>query len=160
MSSLFGRWAARLDAQEIRGAGARSSESVLAPKCSASVPVSRDPGGPMKTPSRRNAKRVIAGRHPSLPGLVNFGSAEMEGSGTILNISASGAAIDDATLTLPVGAKVELFFLQPETGRKLRAVAEVVRESETGFAVRFLRLERELEKLVLRAAKDGERKNS
>jgi hypothetical protein len=114
----------------------------------------------MKTPSRRNAKRVIAGRHPSLPGLVNFASAEMEGSGTILNISASGAAIDDATLALPVGAKVELFFLQPETGRKLRAVAEVVRESETGFAVRFLRLERELEKLVLRAAKDGERNGS
>ncbi len=114
----------------------------------------------MKPRSRRSAKRVEPGRHPSLPGLVNFACEEMEGSGKILNISAGGAAIDDSTAILAVGTKVELFFLQPGTGRKLRAVAEVLRQNRTGFAVRFLRLERELEKLVLRAAEGGERKGS
>ena len=114
----------------------------------------------MKAQSRRSAKRIEAGRHPSLPGLVNFTTDEVEGSGSILNISAGGAAIDNATTVLAVGTKVELFFLQPETERKLRAVAEVLRNSRAGFAVRFLRVERELEKLVLRAARDSERKKS
>ena len=53
-----------------------------------------------------------------------------------------------------------MFFLQPSTGRKLRAVAEVLRTSPGGgFAVRFLRLERELEQLVLRAAKVDKRRD-
>ena len=108
----------------------------------------------MKFGTRRSSKRVVAGRHPSLPGQVNFACGDVEGSGQILNISAGGAAIEEATQRLEVGSKAELFFLQPGTGRKLRAVAEVVRTTSTGgFAVRFLRLERELEQLVLRAAK-------
>jgi hypothetical protein len=113
----------------------------------------------MKSPVRRSATRVVVGRHPSLPGQVNFVSDEAEGSGRILNISAAGAAIEDATAQLAVGSKAELFFLQPGTGRKLRAVAEVVRiSSDDGFAVRFLRLERELEQLVLRAADSDKRR--
>jgi c-di-GMP-binding flagellar brake protein YcgR len=107
----------------------------------------------MKFGARRSAKRVVAGRHPSIPGQVNFVADDAEGSGRILNISAAGAAIEGATRQLVAGSKAELFFLQPGTGRKLRAVAEVVRTtSEDGFAVRFLRLERELERLVLQAA--------
>jgi hypothetical protein len=114
----------------------------------------------MKSRFRRSAKRVEVGRHPSLPGLVNFASDEAEGSGRILNISSAGAAIEDATAQLAVGSKAELFFLQPGTGRKLRAVAEVVRiSSADGFAVRFLRLERELEQLVLRAADSDKRRD-
>lgn len=114
----------------------------------------------MEFRARRSAKRVVAGRHPSLPGRVNFVSGELEGSGRILDISAAGAAIEDATVGLAVGTKAELFFLQSETGRKLRAVAEVVRaSSSSGFAVRFLRLERELEQLVMRAADSDKRRD-
>jgi hypothetical protein len=57
--------------------------------------------------------------------------------------------------SLPKGAVADLFFLQPETQRKLYAVGQVVRVEETGFAVQFLRVERELEALVL-AATDEE----
>ena len=44
----------------------------------------------------------------------------------------------------------------PVCGCHRNAVGQVVRHTDTGFAVRFLRVERELEALVLGAAKEAE----
>ena len=104
---------------------------------------------------RRSSPR-ISGLHPSIPGRVNFVAGDVSGGGMILDISAGGAGIEDATERLEPGTEVELYFLQPKTSRRLRATAEVVRKSKTGFAVRFVRIERELERLVLRASKNAD----
>jgi hypothetical protein len=104
---------------------------------------------------RSRAVRVSA-EHPRVPGSVTFVAGVIQGSGTIFDISATGAHIYRPTKGLPKGAVADLFFLQPETSRKLHAVGQVVRITETGFAVQFLRVERELEALVLAAAEDAE----
>jgi hypothetical protein len=104
---------------------------------------------------RSRALRVTA-QHPRVPGSVTFVAGVIEGSGTIFDISATGALVYRPSKSLPKGAVADLFFLQPETGRKLRAVGQVVRVTEDGFAVHFLRVERELEALVL-AATQGAR---
>jgi hypothetical protein len=86
-----------------------------------------------------------------VPGNVFFTAGVIQGSGIILDISATGAHVYRPTKDLPKGAVADLFFLQPDTERKLHAVGQVVRHTDTGFAVRFLRVERELEALVLAA---------
>jgi hypothetical protein len=110
-----------------------------------------DPKGRKRERSR--AVRVSA-EHPRVPGSVTFVAGVIQGSGTILDISATGAHIYRPTKDLPKGAVADFFFLQPGTERKLHAVGQVVRHTETGFAVRFLRIERELEALVLAASED------
>ena len=72
----------------------------------------------------------------------------------IMDISATGAQVYRPSKVLPKGAVADMFFLQPDTQRKLHAVGQVVRTTEDGFAVHFLRVERELETLVLNAAND------
>ena len=114
------------------------------------------PGGALATDGRdRRSEPRISGLHPSVPGRVNYVAGEVEGGGMILDISRSGAAVEGASEPLELGAKVDLYFLQRETGRRMKAVAEVVRSTPTGFAVRFERIERELERLVLRAAQEA-----
>jgi len=100
--------------------------------------------------------RVSNRDYPRVPGSVSFSAGVIEGSGIILDISATGAHVYRPTKDLPKGAVADLFFLQPDTGRKLHAVGQVVRHTETGFAVRFLRVERELEALVLAAAGEAD----
>ena len=98
---------------------------------------------------QRRAARVSPKTHPTIPGQVNFRAGEVEGSGLILDLSSTGAHIFRASHELEPGTKVELYFLQPSTSRRMHATCEVVRNTESGFAVKFLRLERELEQLVL-----------
>jgi hypothetical protein len=112
-----------------------------------------DPKGRARERSR--AVRVSA-KHPRVPGSVTFVAGVIQGSGTIFDISATGAHIYRPTKDLPKGAVADLFFLQPGTERKLHAVGQVVRHTETGFAVQFLRVERELEALVLAASEASE----
>jgi hypothetical protein len=103
---------------------------------------------------RSRAVRVSNRDYPSVPGKVTFRAGVIEGSGIILDISTTGAHVYRPTKDLPKGAVADFFFLQPDTGRKLYAVGQVTRNEETGFAVHFLRIERELEALVLSAAQD------
>lgn len=104
---------------------------------------------------RRGAARVSHEDYPSVPGSVHFTAGAIRGSGLILDISATGAHIYKPTKNAHPGIVIDLYFLQPETERRLHATGEVVRRTETGFAVRFLRVERELETLVLAATKDA-----
>jgi hypothetical protein len=113
-------------------------------------------GKPDEKTRRRERSRAmrVSAEHPRVPGTVSFVAGAIQGSGTIFDISATGAHVYRPTKDLAKGAVADLFFLQPETGRKLHAVGQVVRHTESGFAVRFLRIERELEALVLGAADD------
>jgi hypothetical protein len=115
--------------------------------------VSEKPDAKQRRRERSRAVRISA-EHPRVPGSVSFVAGVIQGSGTIFDISATGAHIYRPTKDLPKGAVADLFFLQPGTERKLHAVGQVVRNTETGFAVHFLRVERELESLVLAAAGD------
>ncbi len=101
---------------------------------------------------RRVATRVSADLHPGVPGHANFVAGQVEASGHIVNVSTSGAYVALPTHPLEEGTAVELYFLQPKTGRRLHAVGQVVRVDETGFAVEFSRVEGELRRLVLAAA--------
>src|SRR3990172_344361 len=105
---------------------------------------------------RSRGVRVSSRDYPRVPGSVSFTAGAIQGSGIILDISATGAHIYRPSKDLPKGVVADLFFLQSDTERKLHAVGQVVRHTETGFAVRFLRVERELEALVLAAAGEAE----
>ena len=100
---------------------------------------------------QRRAPRVSPRDHPKLPGHVNFSAGEVVGTGLILDLSSTGAHVFEASQRLEPGTQVELYFLQPSTSRRMHATCEVVRKTGSGFAVKFLRLERELERLVLAA---------
>ena len=117
--------------------------------------MSKKPDAKRKRRERSRALRVSA-KHPRMPGTVTYVAGVIQGSGTIFDISATGAHIYRPTKDLAKGAVADLFFLQPGTERKLHAVGQVVRHTETGFAVQFLRVERELEALVLSAAAGDE----
>ena len=104
---------------------------------------------------RSRAVRVSNQDYPRVPGRVLFTAGVIEGSGIIMDISATGAQIYRPSVGLAKGAVADLFFLQPDTNRRLRAVGQVVRVTDDGFAVHFLRVERELETLVLSAAEKG-----
>jgi PilZ domain len=101
---------------------------------------------------RSRAVRVSHQDYPRVPGRVVFTAGVIEGAGIIMDISATGAQIYRPSKMLPKGAVADLFFLQPDTQRKLHAVGQVVRLTDDGFGVQFLRVERELEQLVLSAA--------
>ncbi len=103
--------------------------------------------------NRRAAPRVSADIHPSVPDRVNFIADDIEGSGQILNVSASGAFVAGPSHILESGTEVELYFLQLGTGRRLHAQGRVMRREASGFAVQFTSIERELERLVLSAAR-------
>jgi len=103
------------------------------------------------------AVRVSTRDYPKLPGSVRFTAGAIRGDGTLLDISATGAHIYRPSKNVPRGVEIDLFFLESGSERKLHAVGEVVRRTEEGFAVRFLRVERELEKLVIAATGDEEK---
>jgi hypothetical protein len=106
---------------------------------------------PRSYSKKRSAPRISHREYPSVPGNVSFAAGAIRGTGILLDISATGAHVYMPTKIVPRGVEIEMFFLQSETGRKLYALGEVVRRTESGFAVKFLRVERELETLILAA---------
>ena len=105
---------------------------------------------------RRASPRVSHRDCPGIVGLVRYVAGAIEGVGMMIDASASGAAVELATKRLEVGTEVEFFLLQSETAPELRAVAEVTRQTRTGFAVRFRRIEREFARMVLRAVEEAQ----
>lgn len=70
-----------------------------------------------------------------------------EGAGVLVDISYAGARLEAASLQPPVGTKVRLYvFVQPVSPFEL--VGEVVRHSETGFAVAYTVESPEVRRLV------------
>ncbi len=97
------------------------------------------------------APRLSSRLYPSVAGSVHFWCGGREERGLIHDISRTGARIAETTARVQPGEQVELFFLLGANPRRIKAVASVVRRTPTGFAVRFLRIQRELERLVLAA---------
>ena len=111
---------------------------------------------PKRDQGRRGAPRVSADLHPSVPDRVNFIASDVEGRGQILNVSSTGAFVAEPSHNLEEGTEVELYFLQRGTERRLHAFGRVIRSEDLGFAVQFTRVQRELQRLVLGAAREPE----
>jgi len=74
-------------------------------------------------------------------------TGEREGSGTLVNISRSGARLDEATHVPELGTKVRLYvFIQPVCPFELSG--EVVRCEASSFAIRYSNLDPEIGRLV------------
>jgi hypothetical protein len=84
-----------------------------------------------------------------------FFGRKIQGEGMVRNISVSGALVEEAEPLLIAGTEVKLrFSLGPDT-LPVEVGAEVVRETEGGFAVRFdcidARVRSVLQQLIARA---------
>jgi Trk K+ transport system NAD-binding subunit len=78
---------------------------------------------------RANVRFRVAYRGPSF-----------EGTGIVLNISTTGALIEDADRLLMTGIDIMLAFSFFEDSVPIEVPAEVVRETEQGFGVQFRKL--------------------
>ena len=113
----------------------------------------RPPGRPGDAPEPRATPRTSGPLDDCALGWATFVAGEIEGTAQVVNISLSGALVAWASHRLEEGTKVELFFTEPGTGRRLRALGRVVRTTRSGFAVEFSRLERKLRALALYAVR-------
>ncbi len=77
--------------------------------------------------------RRTAGRVP-----VGYSGARLEGRGIICNLSSSGARISEITQSVPNGVRLSLEFGMLSGLPPFSMAAELVRQTEDGFAVRFL----------------------
>ena len=71
---------------------------------------------------------------------VDYLGPTFEGHGTVLNISRTGALIEDADRLLMTGSEIKLRFSFFEGSLPIEIPAEVVRETDQGFGVRFTKL--------------------
>ncbi len=102
----------------------------------------------------RGKPRVARADEQGLPERVYFSFGRIEGVGVLRDVSATGARIA-ATRRLPPGLAIEMYFVVDAT-RRLRASAEVVRTTASGFVARFLEVEPDLERLIAEAAARSE----
>jgi hypothetical protein len=65
----------------------------------------------------------------------------VNGSGTVQNLSRTGALIEPAEPPLEPGSEVGLRFWFPDSTLAVELGAEVVRETEAGFALRFTEMD-------------------
>ncbi len=86
---------------------------------------------------RRDAPRFQA-RIP-----VGYSGARLEGQGIISNLSNSGAALSEITTPVPNGLKLNLEFGALSGLPSISLWAEVVRQTEDGFVLRFLETDTE-----------------
>jgi len=115
--------------------------------------MSKDRGRPPTSPAEgRSSPRLTAWARSSDPDAVHFVADDQEGSGVLRNVSTTGALLEEVSRPVPCGVVVELYFrFGRGRRRRVHTIGKVVRETETGFAVRFSRIERALERLVLSA---------
>jgi hypothetical protein len=66
-----------------------------------------------------------------------FSSGRVDGAGTLVDLSANGARLDDVTSTLKPGTKVTLTLELKHDGFTIQIGGEVTRKTGTGFAVEF-----------------------
>ncbi len=95
-----------------------------------------------RRPERRDSQRYEL-RIP-----VDYQSSGRQGKGLLWDISASGARVEQASLSVELGTEVTLMlaFLPGATPVALRG--EIVRQTESGFALKFLPLEGRVQLLL------------
>ncbi len=90
----------------------------------------------MSERSGRTERRVAKRDGARLP--VEFHCGVLLGYGTMIDISLSGARIEEVDRRPPVGKKLKLLLRLSQSNGSLEVPAEVVRHTESGgFAVRF-----------------------
>jgi hypothetical protein len=95
----------------------------------------------MQTGNRRAQGRVQT-RFESL-----YSAGRSEGTGTLSDISYSGALVEGASLAPEIGKTLRLYvFIQPVAPFEL--VGEVVRHTERGFAISFHDMSDEVKRFV------------
>jgi hypothetical protein len=98
------------------------------------------------TPYQGNDRR--AAPRLRLRSRASYHTEEVEGWGTLHDFSSSGARIDQASARLKPGERVRLSFTPRTDCLPVEVWADVVRETETGFAVRFTSLDARLNRLL------------
>ncbi len=79
---------------------------------------------------------------------VVFRTDEEQGSGTLHDISLSGARVDEATLQPEPGTRLRLEFAPRADCLPVEILAQVVRECGSGFAVEFSAIDPRLKRLL------------
>jgi hypothetical protein len=74
-----------------------------------------------------------------------------EAWGTLADISVTGARIEEVSLRFKPGTEVRAMFSLIEGCVPVEVGAEVVRETETGFAIEFIRPEPRLKRVIFAA---------
>ncbi len=76
-------------------------------------------------------------RRVSVQFSVDFSNRYCHGTGTVQNISSSGALIEEVDPPLLSGGKIALSFTPFDDSKPIELRATIVRETDTGFAVEF-----------------------
>ncbi len=79
---------------------------------------------------------------------VGFSGARLEGIGVICNLSKSGARIREPTTSVPDRTILDLELGQLSDAQPFSVMAEVVRQTEDGLAVRFVEMDADTERLL------------
>ncbi len=79
---------------------------------------------------------------------VVFRTHEEQGSGTLHDISMSGARVDEASMQPKPGARLRLEFAPRADCLPVEVLAHVVRECGSGFAVEFSALDPRMKRLL------------
>ena len=97
----------------------------------------------------RGAPRVRLLRH------AYFAAGRVEGRGILHDLSITGACINEASPRVKPGIQIRLTFALREQDVPVGIWGKVVRKTETGFAVEFIRLDRSLRELLQRVISDS-----
>jgi hypothetical protein len=79
-----------------------------------------------------------------LPCPISYSAGDASGQASLVDISAAGVRIEGATSRLQPGTRVRLNLRLGDELELTEAEAEVIRQTETGFAARFVEMDREL----------------
>ena len=102
---------------------------------------SRDP---LDRPDRPERRGAAGGPNPGVAGRVTFMSKDVQGGGQIVNMSNGGALIASPPPRPSIGTELELYFVQQAMREPFYAVGQVVLKTKSGFAVRFLPVQRDV----------------
>ena len=108
----------------------------------------------------RNKRSSRQSPRCALRRVVAYQSAGRHANGVIYNLSAKGALVGEVSHRLALGTRLQLLVdLAPDWPR-LSIGAQVVRETPTGFAVQFDRLEGRLKQLIRSLVPRAERQTA
>ena len=85
-----------------------------------------------------------------LSGPVEFRHNDQVGTGTVWNVSASGALVERASIPVDSGSPLRMRFSYYPGSFEIEVPSEVVRTTPTGFAVRFIDLDASSRRLLAR----------
>ncbi len=106
-------------------------------------------------PGEGDGERRVAPRYRR-HGPVRFTTDEVEGQGTLHDISVTGARLDEVSIVLKPGTSAQLEFAPRVDCLPVRVRALVIREIDNGFAVEFSSVDPRLKRLLKTLVEQGE----